>query len=295
MSLPADSRPSGPPLAARAAALAAPLPPLLARALRLADAVAPGEQGRRQPGPGDAFWQYRPAQPGDAARSIDWRRSARSDQHFVRQKEWQAAQTVVFWADRAASMGFASPGAPTKADRAALLALAASVLLLGGGERVGLADLAPGRGQVQLRRLAEALARPPGGSEYGLPDVAAIPAHARAVFLSDFLGDVEALHRALGALAERGVSGALVMVLDPAEERFPFAGRTVFRSMGGTIRHETRRAADLGARYLERLAARKAALGEMAVRLGWQFHLHHSDAAPAPALLWLYRALEARR
>ncbi len=291
MNLAAPSQPLG----ARAVALAAPLPPLLARALRLAEAVALGEQGRRQPGPGDAFWQYRPAQPGDAARSIDWRRSARSDQHFVRQKEWQAAQTVVFWADRAASMGFASPGAPAKADRAALLALAASVLLLRAGERVGLTDLAPGRGQVQLRRLAGALARPAEGAEYGAPDVATVPAHGRAVFLSDFLGDLDALRRALGALAERGVSGALVMVLDAAEEGFPFAGRTIFRSMGGSLSHETRRAGDLSARYLERLAARKAALGEMAARAGWQFHLHHTSDAPAPALLWLYRALEARR
>ncbi len=295
MTAPAAYLLPGQPFGARAAALAGDLPPLLARALRLADAVALGEQGRRQPGPGDAFWQYRPAQPGDAARSIDWRRSARSDQHFVRQKEWQAAQTVMLWADRAASMGFASPGAPAKADRAALLALAAAVLLLRGGERVGLTDLAAGRGQVQLQRLAEALARPLEGAEYGAPDVAAIPAHARAVFLSDFLGEMDALGRALGALAERGVSGALVMVLDPAEEGFPFSGRSIFRSMGGGLGHETRHAGELRTRYLERLAARKAALGEMAARLGWQFHLHHTSGAPAPALLWLYRALEARR
>ncbi len=287
--------PATQPLEARATALAGNLPPLLARAYRLADAVFLGEQGRRQPGQGDAFWQYRPAQAGDAAHAIDWRRSARSDQHFVQQKEWQAAQTVMFWADSAASMRFASGDAPSKGARAALLALALSVLLIRGGERVGLCDLPAGRGQVQLARLAEALAAPASTAEYGSPDVAMIPRHARAVFLSDFLGDIGALQAALATLAERGVSGALVMVLDAAEEDFPFSGRTIFQSMGGGLSHETRRAADLRARYLERLAARKAALAALAGQVGWQFHLHHTSDAPTAALLWLYQAMEAKR
>ena len=290
-----SAAPTSQPLEARATALAGNLPPLLARAYRLADAVILGEQGRRQPGQGDAFWQYRPAQAGDPAHAIDWRRSARSDQHFVQQKEWQAAQTVFFWADRAASMRFASADAPSKGARAALLALATSVLLIRGGERVGLCDLPPGRGQVQLVRLAEKLDTEPEPTEYGSPDVAAIVPHARAVFLSDFLGDFDALQARLGTLADRGVSGALVMVLDVAEEEFPFAGRTIFQSMGGGLRHETRRAADLRARYLARLAARKAALAELAAQVGWQFHLHHTSDAPASALLWLYQAMEARR
>ena len=293
MSQPAPSAP----LEARATALAGNLPPLLARAYRLAEAVVPGEQGRRQPGQGDAFWQYRPAQAGDAAHAIDWRRSARSDQHFVQQKEWQAAQTVMFWVDRAASMHFASGNAPSKGERGALLALALSVLLIRGGERVGLCDLPAGRGQVQLARLAEALEAPASTAEaeYGSPDVAAIPRHSRAVFLSDFLGDMGALEAGLGALADRGVSGALVMVLDAAEEDFPFSGRTIFQSMGGSLRHETRRAADLRARYLERLAARKQALAALAGQVGWQFHLHHTSDAATSALLWLYQAMEAKR
>jgi len=283
------------PLEAQASELAGNLPPLLARAYRLADAVLLGEQGRRRPGQGDAFWQYRPAQAGDPAQAIDWRRSARSDQHFVQQKEWQAAQTVVFWADRAASMDFASPDLPKKSERAALLALALSVLLIRGGERVGLTDLAPGRGQVHLARLALALEASTTAAEYGTPQLAAIPAHARAVFVSDFLGNLDALSRCLATLTERDVTGALVMVLDPAEEDFPFAGRTIFQSMGGGLRHETRRAADLRDRYLHRLRERKSALADLAERSGWHFHVHHTSAPAAGALLWLYQAMEARR
>ena len=110
--------------------LAATLPPLLADAEHLASTMLLGEHGRRRSGTGEEFWQYRPAMASDEARLIDWRRSARSDTHYIREKEWQAAQSVVVWVDGSQSMDFASPGRSTKADRARLLAMAVSILLL---------------------------------------------------------------------------------------------------------------------------------------------------------------------
>ncbi len=56
------------------------------------------------------------------------------------------------------------------------------------------------------------------------------------------------------------MKGALVQILDPQEEAFPFDGRTIFESVGGTLRHETLKAGDLRDRYLERLSERKARL-----------------------------------
>jgi uncharacterized protein (DUF58 family) len=280
----------------RAEALAEPLPPLLARARHLAAGVVLGEHGRRRPGLGDAFWQFRPARPGDPARAIDWRRSARSDQHFVQEKEWQAAQAVVFWVDRAASMRFASTrNGETKAERAALVALATAVLLVQGGERIGLTEspAPPARGPLQLERVATALADP-SQQDYGAPETATLPRHSRAVFLSDFLGPLAPVEAALATAADRGVTGALLQVLDPAEEAFPYDGRTLFHSVGGSLEYETRQAGDLKARYLDRLAERKARLAELAHRTGWQYHLHHTGDAPTTALLWLYRALEGR-
>ena len=87
---------------------AAHLPPLLARAEHLAGAVLLGEHGRRRAGMGDDFWQYRPAQQGDSRRMIDHRRSAMGDVQFVREREWQIAQSVMLWVDQGASMQFAS-------------------------------------------------------------------------------------------------------------------------------------------------------------------------------------------
>ena len=280
-------------LRSRAEALSAPLPPLLAGAQHLARSVMLGSHGRRRPGQGDEFWQYRSVVHGDEARMIDWRRSARSDDQYIRQKEWQAAQSVMFWVDGARSMAFTSGATPEKAARAAELALATAILLHNAGERVGLsgADLPPRSGGLQLLRMAQAL----GGSEdadYGAPDAREIPARSRAVFASDFMGAIAPLEGALTIAADRGVSGVLLHILDPQEEAFPFDGRTIFESMGGTLSHETLKAGDLRGRYLARLAERKARLRDLCRLTGWQYHLHHTDTPASAALLWLYAALE---
>lgn len=285
-----------PALRERAESEAARLPPLLARAEHLAGTVLLGEHGRRRAGMGDDFWQYRPAQAGDSRRMIDHRRSARGDQQYVREREWQIAQSVMLWVDQGASMRFASaPDLPAKIDRARLLALALGILLLRGGERVGLTgtDLPPRRGSAQIVRLAQAFARD-DPADYAAPDHRAMLPHGRAVFVSDFLGDIGGVRKALTEAADRGVRGVLLQVLDPAEESFPYRGRTIFESVGGTLVHETLKAGALRGRYRERLAARKAELAGLCRTTGWQVGMHHTGESAQSALLWLYRALDGR-
>ncbi|MGQ3487636.1 DUF58 domain-containing protein [Roseovarius pacificus] len=281
-------------LRARSEAEAAALPPLMARAEHLAGTVLLGEHGRRRSGMGDDFWQYRPVMAGDALRDIDWRRSGKSDAQFVRQREWQIAQSVMIWADDAASMRFASDDKlPEKSDRARLLALAVAILLNRAGERVGLTGhtLPPRRGAAQIARLAEALTQD-SDEEYGTPDLRGLLPHGRALFLSDFMGEIDGVSAALTKAADRGVQGVLLHILDPAEEAFPYRGRTIFESVGGTLSHETLKASDLRTRYLDRLAARKDELQTLCLATGWQYGLHHTSDSAQSALLWLYRAFD---
>ena len=287
---------TAPALRAQAQALAAPLPALLAQAEHLAASALPGAHGRKRAGQGDEFWQYRAATPSDWGARIDWRRSARSDQHFVRETEWQAAQAVTLWVDRSQAMGFsgARDRAP-KRERARLLALALSVLLLKGGERVGLLPALPARaGRAQLDPLTLTLLDD-DSADYGAPPPAILPAHSRAVFLSDFLGDPAAVQDSVGRAADRGVRGALVQVLDPVEEEFPYQGRSIFESMAGALRHETLRANDLQARYRDRLAARKDMLAGLGRATGWQVLVHHTDQPAAQALIWLWTQIDGGR
>lgn len=289
-------------LRARAQALGQALPPLVVEAERLAASLMIGEHGRRQAGQGEDFWQYRPAMPGDAQRAIDWRRSARGDVPYLRQTEWQSAQAVMLWADPSLSMDFtADAGRPTKADRARLLALALGAALLRGGERAGWLTsgddtaLTPARtGRAHLARLGMAAARG-ADSDHAHPSAGGLVAHGRAVLLSDFFGPIDPLRVFLAQAADRGVRGALVQVLDPVEEGFPFAGRTLFESMSGAVRHDTMAAEGLAADYRARLDQRRAELGDLARAVGWDLHLHHTDQGAQGALVWLWRVLERRR
>ena len=92
----------------RAEQAAAALPPLLVAAERVAATVAQGVHGRRRVGQGETFWQFRQYQPGDAATRIDWRESAKSQRLYVRETEWEAAQSVWLWRDASPSMDYAS-------------------------------------------------------------------------------------------------------------------------------------------------------------------------------------------
>ena len=282
-------------LRSRAESEAARFPPLLARAEKLAGSVLLGEHGRRRAGLGDDFWQYRPVQTGDSRRLIDWRRSARSDTQFVREREWQIAQSVMLWVDSAASMQFASAAElPEKSDRARLLALAASIMMLRGGERVGMTghELPPRRGEAQIFRLASILSLNENEADYGAPEARGMLPHSRALFVSDFLGDPDPVKAALTKAADRGVRGVLMQVLDPAEEAFPFRGRAIFESVGGTLAHETLKASDLRDRYLERLAERKSELQALCAATGWHYGCHHTNESAQSALLWLFRAMD---
>ena len=191
-------------------------------------------------------------------------------------------------------MRFSSdPNIATKADRARTLALASAILLVRGGERVGLTgfDLPPRRGQAQITRLAQMLSvdQP---DDYSEPEARGMIPQSRAIFFSDFLGDPGPVEAALTKAADRGVRGALVQILDPSEETFPFDGRTIFQSVGGGIVHETLKAGDLRSRYLDRLAERKDRLEQLSRLTGWQYMCHHTSDSAQSALLWLYRALD---
>lgn len=280
----------------QARALAAALPPLLVEAERIASTIAQGTHGRRRVGPGESFWQFRRYVQGDATARIDWRRSARSEHVFVRETEWEAAQTVWLWRDGSASMRYRSALAPVeKIERASLLLLALAVLLVRGGERVALlgAGAPPASSQLAVRRMALALEDVDARADpkTGLPRDAALPRHARLVLIGDFLDPVEGLSDMLRREAAKGVRGHLLQVLDPAEEDLPFAGRTRFAGLEGDGEFLVRRVEDLAEAYRRRMAARRDALTRIAHSAGWTFAAHRTDRPPHSALLALHGAL----
>ena len=279
--------------ARRAEALGAHLPPLLVAAERVASTVAQGVHGRRRVGQGDSFWQFRPFLPGDTTSRIDWRVSARSDRTFVRETEWEAAQTVCLWRDAGASMRWRSRGQPVeKADRAGLLLLALASLLLRGGERVRLIapDARPLHGRAGLERLADEMERQPA-SEDGVPPDVKLPRHARVVLIGDLLAPLDAWQATVARLAAVPLSGVLLQVLDPAEVLLPYEGRVRFQGMTTGPSTLIPRVESVRAQYAQRLAAQQHGLAAICAAAGWGFAVHRTDHPAEAALLALYAAL----
>jgi len=281
-----------------AATLSARLPSLVIAARRVAQTVRHGVHGRRRAGSGETFWQFRPFLSGEPSSRVDWRRSAREERAFVREREWEAAHTVWVWFDRSASMQFASSLAPvSKIDRATLLALAFADLCVRGGERAGLLGLTrPLATQGVVERFAEAIAteeRLRGPSETALPP--ALPAAARSMVLliGDFLSDIEDVARAIRAVSAEGAIGELVMIVDPIEETYPFSGNTEFLHPAGSLSVLTPRAQSLREPYLARLAHHRETIRAICSNSGWGMRIHRTDESPAEVLLALRMRLSA--
>lgn len=277
---------------ARAETLAGRFPALLLSAERIAAAVAAGVHGRQRSGPGEQFWQFRRYQPGDPASRIDWRASARSPYALIREKEWEAAQTALLWLDRSASLNWAStPKLTTKSDRAELLLLALTDLLLRGGERVGLlgSPTPPLSGRGLLGRFALQLYQLPEGA--ALPSLRSYPRNARIVLFGDFLDPIPELTTRLKAIFAQGLQGHLVQILDPAEETLPYRGRVDFNGLEGEGRYLAPRAEKLRDAYLLKLAEHREALKTLAARMGWSLSHHRTDHRPELALMQIYQAL----
>lgn len=269
-----------------ALALAGDLPGVLLDARRLA-ASAPGFHGRRRAGQGEAFWQYRDHRAEDGARLVDWRRSARGDRYYVREREREAAQTAWFWIDPDPGFNWTSdPARPTKLRRAHTLALALAVLLTRGGERVGALGSPARSGARAPDRLALDLAAPMTEAQ--------APAKSCIVFMSDFYAPLELWRDRLTAAADAGATGALVMIADPAEEDFPYRGRTLFQTPGARTEALIGRAEAARELYSERLEAHRRALRALGAGLGFLSLLHRTDHSAAPTLAMLIALISER-
>lgn len=277
----------------RAEALGDRLPALLIEAERVAAVTAQGTHGRRRIGLGETFWQYRPYDTRDQAHTIDWRRSAKSDALFVRETEWEAAQSVWVWRDGSPSMRYRShKSLATKRERADLLLLAISALLLRGGERVGLLGGSgpAGIGRTALRRMASEVLLTEG-SNNDLPDPIDLPRHAQIILFGDFLTDTEAARQRISAYADRRIKGVICQVLDPAEETLPFKGRVRFSGLEEEGETLISRVETLRQSYGQRLDALRDSLREIARHTGWLYMTHRTDHSPEAMLMAMHQAL----
>jgi uncharacterized protein (DUF58 family) len=98
----------------------------------------------------------------------------------------------------------------------------------------------------------------------------------------------------LSAAADAGSTGALVMIADPAEEDFPFRGRTLFLEPGGRRETLLGRAESVREVYAERLETHRRAIRQLGAEFGFPALLHRTDHGASPALAMLIALVSER-
>jgi uncharacterized protein (DUF58 family) len=253
----------------------------------VAGSLTAGEHGRRRPGSGETFWQYRDYAEGDAASLVDWRQSARApDRLYVRQTEWETAASVHLWVSGGESLDYGS-GALTKRWRAQVAAVSLALLLTRGGERVGLMGQPARGGRGGVIALAEGLL---AGRADALPPPPA-PRATRLAYLSDFHAGTDDLAERFSAIRAAGRPCHLLQVSDPAEVTFPFSGRTVFRSPRGGEKALFGDASAVADGYTAARDAHFGTLRDLCARYGWSWTAHVTDRPLTPALGALHAAM----
>jgi len=274
--------------------LAASLPRLVLEARRIAANVIHGLHGRRRAGAGESFWQYRRFVSGEPASNVDWRRSARDEHLYVREHEWEAAHTVWLWPDRSPSMAFASRAArDSKLERGLIVTFALAELLVAGGERVGVPGLMnPTASRTVIDKMAQAMLHD-NATRASLPPSFVPTALSEIVVLSDFWSPIGEIRTMLAGLSASGAHGALVQIVDPAEETFPYSGRVEFVEPegGGTI--TAGRAERWADDYVTRVAVHRDQIRTEAGKLDWLFSTHTTSRSAAELLLFLHGGMMA--
>jgi uncharacterized protein (DUF58 family) len=275
-------------------ALAAQMPRLVLEARRVAATIIHGLHGRRRAGSGENFWQYRRFVSGEPAQNVDWRRSARDDHLYVREREWEASHTIWIWPDRSPSMAFASAlAADSKLDRALVVAFALAEVLVQGGERVGVPGLLrPTASRNVIEKIAEAVLHDTGGRASLPPSFAPSPL-SEIVVLSDLWSPIADVETTIAQLSATGASGHVVQIVDPAEESFPYSGRVEFIEPEGAGSVTAGRAETWRNDYQSLIARHRDAIRAATDLRSWSFAIHRTERPATELLLALHARMGA--
>jgi uncharacterized protein (DUF58 family) len=198
------------------------------------------------------FADYRPYQPGDDLRYLDWKIAARADRWVVRQFEEETNLRASIVLDVSRSMAWSgaaiSPRDPaaaarlTKLEYAERLAAAVALLLLRQRDAVGLirfddrirTAISPRARRGQWRRIVTGLSDPGRGRASSGPEALAqaarlITRRGMIVLISDLLMEPADVEQSIRGLRAAGHDVTVLHIIDPAERELPSsAGEALF-------------------------------------------------------------------
>lgn len=224
------------------------------------------------------FKEHRPYVPGDELSKIDWKAYAKSDRLYIREFEEETNLRCTLLVDRSGSMRYTGDRSKglTKYDYAQQLAASLAYLMLSQQDAVGAItfddqprEIIPPRSRAShLRAIMTALAADVTKRETDLGGVfhkiaPKLGRRGLVVIVSDAMGDVASIGRALAQFRSSNHEVLFFQILDPDEVDFPFSGRIQFRDLENATNEHTVDAVSLKEAYLLRLQQHDAELRDV--------------------------------
>ena len=227
------------------------------------------------------FKEHRTYVRGDELRNIDWKAFGKSDRLYIREYEEETNLRCTLLVDRSGSMQYGGERSEgrSKYQYAQQLAASLSYLMLGQQDGVGLVtfddqprDWLPQRSRPShLRSILSALAEDGSQRETDLGGVfekigPKLSRRGLLIILSDAMGDIEALSRALALFRSARHEILFFQILDPDEIDFPFSGRIQFRDLENATNEQMIDARAMRDAYLQRYAEHTEQLKQVCQR-----------------------------
>lgn len=188
------------------------------------------------------FAEFRPYQPGDDLRYIDWKIVARADRWMVKQFEEETNMRAAIVLDVSKSMDWrGSPSRLTKLAYADLIVASLALLLIRQKDAVGLirydetlrSVIRPRARTVQWRRIVQALEDGGAGNDSDMSAALMqagklISRPGLVVLVSDLLVDEDATLNALKVVRAGGHGVTVLHIMDPSERDFDVSPEAIF-------------------------------------------------------------------
>ena len=253
---------------------------LYVKADRIANTIWEGMHNRNKDGLGDNFWQFRKYEYGDPAHLIDWKKTAKSNETFIQEKELQTLQNFVIWRDTSKSMNFrSSESIDTKLYRANLFTLALTIILSKSGENIVLNGLKSKllKGGNAVNFVSNQINEKVIDSYKSSPNVNEIKNNSDVILIGDFLNNIIETEKTIKELSNRGINGIIIQILDPAERFFPYKGRINFNGLEGEQNILIGKAESVRNDYKKAIKIHIEKLEKLTTSYSWKYILDNSD------------------
>ena len=245
-----------------------------------------GNIGENKKGLGEEFWDYQKYTLGDPLKNIDWKKSAKFDQLFIKNNRKESSKNIWFYKNSSISMNFSySKKIETKQTRASIIGLILIDLFLRSGEKVGIvgSEIGLQKGSDKFMPTASDFIKKKS-SNYE----SRIKKNDIVFFISDFIENPNKLKNKMLNISENKYDGILIRILDPSELNFPYKGRNRFFDPVSGLHKLFNKSENMKDIFVQKVKKHEEKLKKICSKLGWKLFTNKTNDSYESLIFKIY-------